>query len=279
MGSLFNSFAHPGIPVRIVGGGGLLFALASVVAQFPEGPDPDQWNDADRQAVRAVCEEVPDRLPPLDVQRVAVVVPLQDDDTRIVTYYLREALRDSMYKPPEPGAASWLTRRFNYAMGQPPARSASEAAEVARAKDARFAIWGRVLKLNDESVQFELNVTDAEGQPVGEPITLPGTAADRVTISAIDMTNGKYFSGVVVFTLLWPLVLIPLMRRVIRVENNGLTLVVLIAMTAVPAALVYPWAFGSLYSVVRAVIWFAILAIVFLWCSYVLSRAASMVSY
>lgn len=85
-----------------------------------------------------------------------------------------------------------------------------------------------------------------------------------------------YLVGWFVFALIWPILLIPITKRIVAKERNGFNLMALLGATAVPMALAYPVAFGSGFSIWMGLLWVTALIVVFLWCTWIMSRVVEL---
>lgn len=99
--------------------------------------------------------------------------------------------------------------------------------------------------------------------------------ADSVASDSLFQSQ-HYLIGWIVFALLWPIVLIPVTRQVVKQERNGFNLIALLATTAVPMALGYPMAFGDSYALWKGLLWVVALAAMFLWSTWIMSRVVEM---
>ncbi|MGH7128674.1 MAG: hypothetical protein ACREIV_08890, partial [Planctomycetaceae bacterium] len=147
-----------------------------------------------------------------------------------------------------------------------------------RERDALVTVRVRMLDVGDGSEVYAGTFSSEEtsdkthgARPVGFE-SVPKLTAGRGT------AGPWYLTALVGFALFWPVLLVPVMRRVLKMEHNGLTLLTLVLTVAVPLALSYPWAFGAAGSVGRVVVFTVVGLLAALWSVFVMSRVAEMKS-
>lgn len=85
----------------------------------------------------------------------------------------------------------------------------------------------------------------------------------------------SYLLLVLLTCLLWPLALLPLIRRVVRLERNELNAVLLVLLLAVPLLLSAPWIFGLSATWLRVLVMLPVTAAGCLWSVFVVSQISS----
>jgi hypothetical protein len=199
--------------------------------------------------VRQVAEKVLPALPPLDTEKRTLILPFEHDATLRVTSTLRDALysETSQCISVPDNVPQQLVNKWNYLWSQTPTPvdidDTAQAQTRGHRAGADYAIAGRVDSATADDVSFELSLIDVQsGQEVSRQ-TFTSETWEALALPAElrgVWSSSHYILGVLVFAVLWPLMLVAVIRSVLKVENNGLTLFALIIIVAVPIALAYP---------------------------------------
>ncbi len=88
--------------------------------------------------------------------------------------------------------------------------------------------------------------------------------------------RGRFLPGLACFALVWPLLMIPTMRRVLDRESNAATAFALLLLVAVPAAIAWPLVFAGGGGIFRAILYGLAVVAAGAWCVAVMSRVADM---
>jgi len=234
-----------------------------------------------QEAVAAACSEVPRALPaPQRALRPTLVLPRAGDRELLMTQGIREALeRDGGYRPVDQSLARELLDELFDLAGAPrqPVADAPTALGLAKAAGAEVVMFGHVerLALRDRraEVSFSLQAFELGGeQPLlaGEfPALRPGSLRTATKLPwAMRL-------GVLAVAVVWPLLTIPVMARVLRMDSNAATLLTILAVTAVPALVAWPQFFAEPVGPGRILAYaFAVLLAGF-WSALVMSRVAA----
>lgn len=241
------------------------------------------------EAVDAAVNQVPAALPESDVElRPTLVLPLQQDrENELVTRALRNALsEDGRYRSKDLGRIDQVLKMLKLSDSE--VTDPAKAIELAKNAEADVVILGRVENLktgDDASVTFHIDMYEAESgakvfsqtftsqkkpEPAEVPSAVPQTSNSK---------NGWLYAGLVCFSLFWPLLLMPAMRRVIQAENNALTAVMLTATVTVPLAVAWTLIFGGDWGVWSVLAFLAAGALVAVWTVFVMSRVAEAEAY
>ena len=237
------------------------------------------------RATQTVCDQVPPCLPrPQRALCPLLVLPLADDRELMVTQTLRDCLaKQSWYRPCEKGPSDrFLEGLFNnIGMPKEPVADPATAVKLAKAAEAEVVVFGRVdrFEVLDDGVAVAVHVQalGVDGKPLfDKTFTNQEPPATALHISFhISGPRLAIFAGLAAFTLLWPLVLVPLMRRVLGAESNVANLLAIVLISAVPPAVGWPVVFtdgsGALWVAVFG-LW-TVLSV--LWCIMVMSRVAA----
>jgi hypothetical protein len=269
------------------------------------GPEvrPVYMHPTTSKAIETACNNMLAALPSQPVAFGPTLVltfandPVDNNQRELVTEALRQALEKGGYRLVEKSRTDrlreWAANQINISALKPgPVRDAETALKYAAWAEAKFVVFGEVVRLQQpiaESkdqqalVEFRAQMFLVEsGMSV-----LDGTFNSKADVEpepplnrlATAPTQPWYGAGLAFFAMVWPLALTSLMRRVVRTENNQLTLFALLVIIAVPVALGWPWAFGANASVWRSIFFLIGAALVALWCTFVMSRVAEMNKY
>lgn len=272
------------LPSRVIG----LVAVVALVSggwtwfeYFSPATKPAAFPSVLSSAARTVCEQVPPRLPqPERAMSPILVLPLAADRELLVTQTLRECLaRQAWYRPCEKGAADrFLDGLFsNIGVRNEPVSDPATAVKLAKAAAAEVVLFGRVDRL------------EILGDGVAVAIRVQAFATDGRSLLDETFTNQKppaaasggfglrlgMAAGLALFTLLWPPVLVPLMRRVLRAESNAANLLAVILIAAVPLAIGWPAIFAAGMGPWRIAGFGLWAAVSVFWCMAVMSWVAA----
>ena len=232
------------------------------------------------QAVRAAASQLPHLLPPPErALRPTLVLPLADDRELLVTGTVRQVLNaDGRYRPVDPSLVQRVLDEFFALAGaaRPPVTDAATALQIGQAAGAEVVVFGHVeqlaLKERHAEVAFRLQAVEvATEQPL---------LADRFSWSPEAATPRAppraplTWFALAALALIWPPITVPLMARVLRMENNLATFLTILAVTAVPAAIAWPVFFGSDLVTWRLVLFVVGLLLIGLWTTLVMSWVA-----
>ena len=109
----------------------------------------------------------------------------------------------------------------------------------------------------------------SEPEPKPEQAEVPTPVSDSSS-----KNNGWLYVGLACFAIFWPLLLMPVMRKTLREENNALTAVVLTLTVLVPLAIGWTGIFGGDWGVWSVVLFLVGGAAVALWTVFVMNRVA-----
>lgn len=280
-------FARPGRLARWIGPLGLAIAGLVTFWQLPSTP-PVKTSSSKAEAARALAEEVLSELPQPATEKRTLILPLAGDSTYRVTH----ALRSSFYSgtgqfvsvdddPLQRLRNKWLLL-WGFPLEPVAIDAVDEAQRRARRAGAEYAITGQVHQATADALAFDLAVIDARP---GGPVTRHrfssgrGNQLDWPATPAAVWGSLPYILGVAAFAILWPAALVPMIRRVLKVENNGLTLFALVIIAAVPIALIYPWAIVAQRSILATIGFVVSSLLIVLWCLFVTAKTSETVTY
>lgn len=258
------------------------------------------------RAVERACQSAVDALPRGEKphgQRT-LVLPFKADNDLLVTNTLVTTIDNdprASYKTIEESRRDWLLENFKWLIGEIyPKGDFSEETAITRGRraDAQYVIAGEVRKSSgpDEKkgrpafvefairmyyVEKDTNVLVLDEQFTSEEAKTADEPSESSNVDEPQNTFGgaPFILGVLVFTLVWPVALSPIIKRVLWTENNGFILIALIVIAGVPIALAAPWAFVAGYSTWRLLVYIVGSFVVVLWCIVVMSQVAEAVKY
>lgn len=164
--------------------------------------------------------------------------------------------------------ASWRDKLCKLAdWSRPTVGSVKDAVAAARARDCRYALWGRVDDLSDVrgearlAVRLEL-VEAADQQRVADQRfeVESGDSSPPLFVGASGRERGSHVSVVtllflwLIATLLLPLLTYPLGQRIFTMESNAATLALLIGYVLASASLAYVMLLGQAGTAVRGIV-------------------------
>lgn len=250
------------------------------------------------QAVNVACERVPNSLPvPSVAEQPTLVLPFENDNGQLVTSSLRHTLTtQGHYVSVEPHFIDrWIDKTLHWLELRPrTVRDADTACRWARGAKANYVVLGKVHETRVPRpgllsaagyAKFEMTMYDASNGQLVSSETFDSGPAELDQLVAIEplqpgvFQSGGYMLGVLIFSLLWPLALIPLIRRVLKMENNWLNAVLLLVIAGMPIALSFPWAFGLTASAWKIVAFVPCSLLAALWCLFVMSEVAKRTTY
>jgi hypothetical protein len=235
-----------------------------------------------QEAVDAACLDVPRSLPrPQRALRPTLVLPLDGDRELLVTQGIRRALeQDGGYRPVDKGKARELLDELFDLAGVPrqDVTDADTALGMAKAAGAEVVLFGQVerLELRDgqAAVSFSLRAFELGSE---QPLLVGNfPAAPPAESSAAETPPAwGWMLGVLAVAVFWPLLTIPVMARVLRMESNAATLMTIVGVTAVPALVAWPLFFGTAVVAGRVIVFAVALLLVGLWSALVMSWVAA----
>ena len=249
--------------------------------QSGSGESPPPVPATLQEAVDAACRDVPRALPrPQRALRPTLVLPLEGDRELLVTQGVRRALeRDGGYRPVDKGKVRELMDELFDMAGVPrqDVTDAATALSIAKTAGAEVVMFGRVqrLELGDgqAAVSFSLRAFELGSE---QPLLADDFPAARPAESSPGQTlHWAWILGVLAVALLWPLLTIPVMARVLKMESNAATLLTILAVTAVPAVVAWPLFSGTTVVVWRVAVFALMLLLVGLWSALVMSWVAA----
>jgi hypothetical protein len=234
-----------------------------------------------REAVDAACSDIPRSLPrPQRALCPTLVLPLVGDRELLVLQGIRRALdRDGGYRPIGKGLPRELMDDLFDLAGTPPqpVTDAQTALGIAKTAGAEVVVFGQVdrLKLQDGHAEVSFSIQAFESSS-GRPLLAgdflfpkPGSLARVTTL------HWGFVLGVLIVAVFWPVLTIPVMARVLRMESNAATLMTIVGVTAVPALVAWPLFFGTAVVAGRVIVFAVALLLVGLWSALVMSWVAA----
>lgn len=297
--SLLSRLVRGSVWISVLVPVALLAGLGSILWQAPSPPPvPPRIELVD--AVEQACVQVPAALPePKIAGQRTLVLPLVNDHDRLVTDTLRRTLSEQgWYIAAEPGRVDHMKDEFWTKLGKSPqpVTDSTTASAKARAADAGYVVIGEVLETRIPKspaaggtgfARFRLQLVDAAtARPVykGTFRSRPPDDVTTLSVGASPASGGllgsrHYIVAVILFAVLWPLALAPVMKRVLKAENNALSALSLLLIAGVPIALGVPWAFGEGAGafVTTGFVVGALLSA--LWCVFVMSEIGKATTY
>jgi len=249
--------------------------------QSGSGESPPPVPATLQEAVDAACRDVPRALPrPQRALRPTLVLPLEGDRELLVTQGVRRALeRDGGYRPVDKGKVRELMDELFDMAGVPrqDVTDAATALSIAKTAGAEVVMFGRVQRLEQgdgqAAVSFSLRAFELGSE---QPLLADDFPAARPAESSPGQTlHWAWMLGVLAVAVLWPLLTIPVMARVLKMESNAATLLTILAVTAVPAVVAWPLFFGTTVVVWRVALFALMLLLVGLWSALVMSWVAA----
>lgn len=277
--------------------------IAGVWTWYRYGPSftPSSVPAALAEGVEAACAQVAEALPsPTRSPRPILVVPLAgdreiDDGELLVTAALREAIdAEGRYRCVKRSKGQGLTDAL-LGSDEKPQRQIADPAEAGKAAEAAGAevfLLGRVDRLevleDTARVAFDVQLFEVG---VEEPL-FQDSFSNRVTAESPPETAQTPSSGapdarapgpsllvyvaVSAFALIWPALMIPLMRRALKQDSNLANLLAILAVTAVPAVVAWPVVFSTGAGLWTILVYTAGVLLVALWSMTIMSWVAEM---
>ncbi len=210
-------------------------------------PSGDSLGGIRRDLAEQVCGKAVDELPKMNGVPSLAVLNLAGDDQGLVTEILRARLEASgEFRLMEPGFFRKLLREFG--KEEAPVSRLADAVDMARKLGVDLVLFGELPEFKASAdraaIRLELRMAErATGQALfarsySESVgSGPGRFSWRARMAG--SAKGRRIFIWVAFTLLLPLLTVPLIRRIISVESNLVNLVLLVAYTAVDLALAF----------------------------------------
>lgn len=221
-------------------------ALAGVLALMLfegyqlSGSKDDSLGFMRRNLADRVCTKVVQDIPKFQGVPSIAVLDMAGDETGFVTELLQEKIGASgEYRMVDPSFLGKLLREFG--QEKRPVSTLGEAVSLARKLGVDFVIFGEVpsfaARENDATLRLELRMAErATGQAVyvrsyDEEIGGSLILSTRWRARLADSSKGRRVFIWIGFTLLLPLLAIPLIRRVTSAESNLINLALLAVFT------------------------------------------------
>lgn len=253
-----------------------------------------QWNEPpvriDRKLDRAIqktVEQLPSQLPKPDIAgRPLLLLPLVDDRAKQITGALRIAVNeDGNFHSVDQSTLTKILTKLG--IQNENVTDPAEAIKLGKAAEAEVVIIGRVLKMrksegqslvefkaqayqvSDAAPLFEnTHFTNVPPKPVAptseaakKPVKWPATPLE--------------LAGLLCFVLVWPVLLVPLVRKILEREKNALNAITLLAVIAVPVTV----SWFAVLSSSKDWLGFQLLALVLIltafWSAFVLNQVAA----
>ncbi|NQT37900.1 MAG: hypothetical protein HQ581_10445 [Planctomycetes bacterium] len=261
---------------------------------------PPAMPTAVAEAVESSCTQAAAALPePERMYRPTLVLPLVNDHRLLITEGLREAVSDGgRYEVIDPSVTARLGAKIRQVMGSTAERVSdpAEALKRAKAAGAEVVLFGHVETLagnkataevvfrlcamevatGESLVDLRTFTGDSQPEPVAEEPVAEETAVDLTAADSGSTWRGGILLGLAGFALVWPLLMIPTMRRVLDRESNAATALTMLLLVAVPAAIAWPVVFADGGGIFRAILYGLAVVAAGSWCVLVMSRVAEM---
>lgn len=235
-----------------------------------------------QETVDAACRQVPRALPrPQRALRPTLVLPLAGDRELLVTQGIRRALdQDGGYRSVDKDQARELLDELFDLVGTPlqDVTDADTALEMAQAAGAEVVMLGRVERLELGDGQADVSFSLRAFELGSEQPLLAGNFPAAPTVespAAEPRLPWGWMLSVLAVAVLWPLLTMPVMIRVLRMESNAATLLTILAVTAVPAVVAWPLFFATAVGAWRVVAFALAVLLVGFWSAQVMSWIAA----
>lgn len=253
-----------------------------------------QWNEPpvriDRRLDRAIqkmAEQLPSRLPKPDIAgRPLLLLPLVDDRAKQITGALRTALNeDGNFHTVDQSTLNQILTKLG--IRNENVTDPAEAIKLGKAANAEVVIMGRVLKMRkDESqslVEFRAQAyqvsdaaplfknnhfTNVPPKPVVPPSKTPKQPL-KWPATPLEL------AGLLCFVLVWPVLLVPLVRKILDREKNTLNAITLVAVIAVPVTVSWFAVLSSSEDWLGFQLLVLVLVLTALWSTFVLNQVAA----
>ena len=193
----------------------------------PEHPELDIPR---KNIAEDACWKIADDIPPLSTEADAAVLRFSGDETGYITQRLREILKrtgkvnlidDSFFRR--------LLREME--IEEKEIHTFDEALEFGRKSGVQYVLFGTLVKFisnrMDAEIKIDYRLLDMQ---TGRAV-LSNTIEEkprRVQWRILSVSATSRFIGWVLFALLFPIVLIPITRRIIAKESNAANLIMLL---------------------------------------------------
>jgi hypothetical protein len=232
-----------------------------------------------RSRLHALADEVPRTLPLRKVAwRPTLVLPLKDDPDSMVTDAICDALqRHGGYRPIDRSLRDRVIAQYFELVGTRSEHVADPQIAVRLAKNASadFVLMGQINQLDplhtDAIVTFHLTALEVANGTV----LLDAEFDNRRAAGGVHRANLRAWAlGLILFAI-WPVMTIPVMRRVLRMDSTTANVLAILIITAVPIFFCFLF---LLTGIVAPFHWLALIPVAAatgLWTTFVMAWTAS----
>ena len=265
----------------------LLIQILLVVAYFrfyrQWDPPPVQVHRKLDRAIRETVEQVPRQLPKPEIaQRPVLVLPLVNDREELLTTALRKALDDDgNYRTVDQSTLNKLLSKLG--IKKEHVTDPGEAIKLAKAAEAEVVLIGRVVTIKKDEKQSLVDFTVqayqvSDASPLFETTQFTNAPPEPVAGSSPQGQPALgvwLLLGLACFVLFWPVLLVPLIGKILDQESNALTALLLIGVIAVPVVVSWSVMLGGAAGLMRILLFILVIVTAGLWSTFVLNQVAA----
>jgi len=263
----------------------LLIQILLVVAFFRfyrQWDPPVQVHRKLDRAIRETVEQVPRQLSKPEIaQRPVLVLPLVNDREERLTTALRKALNDDgNYRTVDQSTLNKILTKLG--VKKENVTDPEEAIKLAQAAEAEVVLIGRVVTIKEEEKQSLVDFTVqayqvSDASPLFETTQFTNAPPEPVAGSSPEAQPALgvwLLLGLACFVLFWPVLLVPLIGKILDQESNALTALLLIGVIAVPVVVSWSVMLGDAAGLMRILLLVLAIVIAALWSIFVMNEVA-----
>jgi|GEM_PF-3211334 len=245
-------------------------------------PPPIQVSRKLDRAIRETVEQVPRQLPKTEIaQRPILVLPLSNDREELLTTALRKAIDDDgNYRTVDQSTLNQLLTKLG--IKEENVTVPAEAIKLAKAAEAEVVMIGRIVAMKKDDKQTRVDFT-AQAYQVSDAAPLfkttqftnaPAEPVAKASDRAQSTLGIRGLLGLACFLLLWPVLMVPLIGKVLDQESNLLTALLLIGIVAVPVVTSWFVMLAGGAGLMRILLYILVIVIAGIWSIFVMNEVA-----
>ena len=264
----------------------LLIQILLVVAFFrfyrQWDPAPVQVHRKLDRAIRETVEQVPRQLPKPEIaQRPVLVLPLVNDREELLTTALRKALDDDgNYRTVDQSTLNKLLSKLG--VKKENVTDPGEAIKLAKAAEAEVVLIGRVVTIKKDEKQSLVDFTVqayqvSDASPLFETTQFTNAPPEPVAGSSPQGQSALGWGlllGLACFVFFWPVLLVPLIGKILDQESNALMALLLVVAIAIPVVVCWSVMLGDAAGLMRILLFILSIVTAGLWSIFVMNQVA-----